>query len=100
MQRDVSSTPGPRRAVARTSIRLPSSVDSKEATLSMTAQQLADDVCVAAEDVLALVELYYDGQEDLWEEEGVLSTPVVDAIAHTLNPHCERTVPQLWIDRP
>jgi hypothetical protein len=46
--------------------------------------------------VAAFLALYPDDVDDLWEEHGVLSKVGIGEVHAVLDPHCERTVPQVW----
>jgi hypothetical protein len=40
--------------------------------------------------------MYPADVDDLWEEQGVLSKVAVREVHEVLNPHRERSVPELW----
>jgi hypothetical protein len=61
-----------------------------------TVDEVAERICLDPGDVLAVVRMSPPDVDDLWEEEGVLSRVGVHEVHGVLNPHCERTVPELW----
>jgi hypothetical protein len=64
--------------------------------MSATVDQVAQAVCVAPGDVVAVLAMYPDDVDDLWEEDGVLTKLGIDEVHEMFDHMCQRTVPQLY----
>lgn len=67
--------------------------------MGATITELADRLAVDPADIETLLAGYQPDDEP-WEETGVLAAHMVDELHDTLDPRGERTVPELYPDRP
>lgn len=68
--------------------------------MARTVQDLAGELFVDPGDILALVALYPGDENDLWEEEGVLSDEAAEDVSRMVNQYADSVVPESYLERP
>ncbi|HTK66185.1 MAG TPA: hypothetical protein VL595_27655 [Pseudonocardia sp.] len=68
--------------------------------MAQALQDLAGELFVDPEEILALLLLYPGDESDLWEADGVLSAEAVEDVSRMLNQHADSVVPERYLERP
>ena len=68
--------------------------------MAQTLQDLAGELFVDPEEILALLSLYPGDEADLWEGDGVLSAEAAQDVSRMLNGYADSVVPERYLQRP
>lgn len=68
--------------------------------MAQTVQDLAGELFVDPEDVVALLALYPGDEADLWDSDGVLSVEAAEDVSRMMNRYADSDVPERYLQRP